>query len=898
MRLANALSRIICCIVAVTASLQASPVAQATVDGRPYNPYTNTRPRHAENARVMLEDVPDDIIPQNSNKWSCTCDSDGCWPGCFTVASASILKYWSQKGFPNLWNGDEDGILIRLRELFPNLLCYGNGNDNGKPGDTGYDAYDVANGLNQFIQEHGYAFTLTPISNPTFEQVMSEIDAGHPIIGAFAESPWGSHAGTIIGYDTTGGRQVMIVRPNLWQKTDTDLEWGTGYQGFGLVTVTPSVVTETTALTPQTTYEVLVNAKDPGFAAQGDWQTVAGMGMSGEARSLVTTDPSNLGPTDDTGWARWNPQLPFDGVWEVMAWMPLADNDDSITHNATYRVTHGEGMSLVRRSQHDASQGWMSLGTFPFVRGDKAAVYLGNLTGDIPLRKVWADAVKFVWRAPLIVRSEDEENEIYLVQDGKRLRIPDMDTFEALRLSRSNIRKLSALQLAQYPEGDTLPSIFGSWVGQYYNNTMLAVPASVVRRDDSLNFHWNGAAPAANMSSMGFSSRWSRVMALGDGNYPFTIDAVGGVRLYVDGHLEINEWDGTGVYIQHQKVVSVTSGLHRVEVEYTNHEGQARTSLGNLPPNAPVVPDATQLLWTTAPTVTVQWQDGGDPDNSSQSHKYYVSVWREGNDWSTNSDWISATEWTIPLPGDGRYFWRVSAGDGTAVSDWSTAREIDVDRTPPWSQMETAQTESALAESIAQAQAANQQTVIQMPDAVSIDASGQPISVSVGQLISETAAGPAAPQHFIGLMLSWWATDTVSGFSTFDVQARELIRAETRYTPTVEMHEVSRLSYELIVSGSQEITNAVVLTSVVPYTTVAPIVVYTPISPTEWFTFATGVVNTQTVFMGTPGSTYEFRVRATDKAGNVQDWLDGYSVQAQMDPNTNIIRTYIPLVIR
>jgi hypothetical protein len=212
--------------------------------------------------------------------------------------------------------------------------------------------------------------------------------------------------------------------------------------------------------------------------------------------------------------------------------------------------------------------------------------------------------------------------------------------------------------------------------------------------------------------------------------------------------------------------------------------------------------------------------------------------------------------------------------------------------------METAQSESALAESIAQAQAANQQTVIQMPDAVSIDASGQPISVSVGQLISETAAGPTTPQHFIGLMLSWWATDTVSGFSTFDVQARELIRAETRYTPTVEMHEVSRLSYELIVSGSQEITNAVVLTSVVPYTTVAPIVVYTPISPTEWFTFATGVVNTQTVFMGTPGSTYEFRVRATDKAGNVQDWLDGYSVQAQMDPSTYIIRTYIPLVIR
>jgi hypothetical protein len=878
--------------------MQIGPAANATVDDRPYNPYTDVRPKHAENARVVLQDVPDNIIPENSNKWNCSCDSDGCWPGCFTVASASILEYWSQKGFPNLWNGDEDGILVRLRELFPNLLCYGNGDGNGKPGDTGYDAYDVASGLNQFIQEQGYSFTLTPIPSPTFEQVMSEIDAGHPIIGAFAESPWGSHAGTIIGYDTTGGRQVMVVRPNLWQKTDTDLAWGTGYQGFGLVTVAPSDNAVTSTLSPQVTYEALVNASDPGFAAQGNWQTAQGVGMNGEARSLTTTDPTNLGPTDDTGWARWNPQLPFDGVWEVLAWMPQADTDDSATHNAVYHVTHAEGMSLVRRSQHDASQGWMSLGTFPFIRGDKAVVYLGNLTGDTPLRKVWADAVKFVWRAPLIITSEDDDEVLYLVQDGKRLRIPDMDTFDALRLSRSNIRKLSAMQLAQYPEGDTLPSIFGSWVGQYYNNTTLAAPASAVRRDDKLSFQWNDTAPAENMSSRGFSARWSRVMALGDGNYPFTIDAVGGVRLYVDGHLEINDWDSSSVYIQHQQVVSVTSGLHRVEVEYVNREGQARIDLGDLPPNAPIVPDVGQLQWTTAPTVTLQWQDGGDPDNSAQPRKYYVSVWRDGNDWSVNSEWITATEWTLPLPGDGRYFWRVSAGDGTAVSDWSPAREIDVDRSAPWAQMQTAQTPQELAESTAQAQAANEQTMVQMPNAVSIDASGQPISVSVAQLMSATTPGPSTPQPFIGLMLSWWATDTLSGLASFDVQARELVHAETRYTPTVEMHEVSQLSYELIVSGSQEITNALVITSMVPYTTVAPIMVYTPISPTDWFTFASGIVNTQTVFVGNPGSTYEFRVRARDNAGNVQEWLDGYSIQAQMDPHVTFTHVYIPLVMR
>jgi hypothetical protein len=68
---------------------------------------------------------------------------------------------------------------------------------------------------------------------------MAEIDAGRPIIGAFTQSPWGSHAATVIGYDTTGGKQIMIVRPNLFNKKDVELTWGVGYSGFGIVTIIP-----------------------------------------------------------------------------------------------------------------------------------------------------------------------------------------------------------------------------------------------------------------------------------------------------------------------------------------------------------------------------------------------------------------------------------------------------------------------------------------------------------------------------------------------------------------------------------------------------------------------------------------------------------------------------------
>lgn len=872
--------RVLLALVAVTSTTLANPSAYAApqlsyqINGR------LQLPNLTDNVRVVLNDMPNDIIPQDSNKWNCTCDSDGCWPGCFTVASASVMEYWSAKGFPNLWNGDENGTLIRLRELFPNMACDGNGDGNGKPGDTIYDAFDVADGLRQFTQEKGYAFTLTPIPEPSFEQIIAEIDAGKPIIGAFGESPWGSHAGTIIGYDTTGGRQVLVVRPNLWHKLDTDLEWGMGYRGLGIVTISPGGGLSSAPVAPQITYEVLVNDVDPGFASQGSWQQSEGMGHGGEAKSQLTTDPTNLGPTDDTGWARWNPQLPFDGMWEVMAWMPLNDTDDSVTHHAAYRVSHAEGMSIVRRSQHDATQGWMSLGAFPFVRGDKGSVYLGNLTGDVPLRRVWADVVKFVWRAPLIVINEQAEGEIYLVQNGKRLRIPDDHTFDALRLNRSNIRKLSPLEMAQYPSGDMLPSIFTSWVGQYFNNTVLAQPESVVRGDSNVNFQWNGAAPAANMSSQSFSTRWTRVMALSEGSYPFRVDAVGGVRLYVDGKLEINAWDASNTYVQHQRDITVTSGLHRVEVEYTNRAGSARVMLGNLPPNAPIIVRSGDVQWTTALTVTVNWLDGGDADTVGKPRRFYVAAWRESDGWMVNSDWITSTQWDIPLPGDGRYQWRVSASDGAAVSDWSPPQPIWVDRSAPWSQMLTA---------------VGQADPVTPTEAAPVDVS---TITSTEALTLPVVAAPAAPTRLLGVQLTWWATDTLSGASAFDVQARELVHSSVIYTLTTELREMTQLNYELIYSGTEPITNTYLTTATLPYTTVTPLRIFTPVPDSQWVTVSTGVVATQTLFIGNPGSTYEFRVRARDMAGNEQDWYDGYSAQGQVDASLNINYTYIPLVTR
>jgi hypothetical protein len=914
------------CLAVVLSGVFAPVVAEAAPERAPFGPRIPNRPRTsaqqeqppvtpeqlAIGRRVVLSDVPSDIIPQNSNIWQCACDNDGCWPGCFTVASASILKYWSLKGFPNLWDGNENGALQRLRDLFPNLFCYNNVDDDGIPSDSGYEAFDVAKGFDLFVQERGYKFTLKPTPAPRFEQIVAEIDAGRPIIGAFGISPWGSHAATIIGYDTSAGQQVMIVRPNLWQTNDVELVWGVGYGEFGIVTVAPNLE-ENGGSNPSLDFEVIVNDVDAGFSVTGIW-TLANVGFGNQSRYVQTTDPSNLGPTDETAVAKWMPSLPFDGLWEVYAWVPRQDTDDSAVPIATYRINHAEGQSLIRRSQNKARPGWMALGIFPFVRGEKGNVQLGNLTGDNPLRNVWADSVKFVWRYPLLVASE-EGGPPAIVVNGARRGIPDEQTLQALQLNVGTVRKLSALEIAQYTTDEMLPSVMSQWVGTYYNNTLLSSPASSVQASPSLNFRWNGAAPAATVDAKTFSARWTRFLATTEGEYPFSINAVGGVRLWVDGKLEINDWDvQPGIYLKHEKTVKLSAGLHRIDVEYVNRDGFAQIEFGNLPPNVPIILDAAPAnAWTTAPDVLLRWQDAGDADGigGETSRKFFVTAWNQTNGWRINSGWIEATEWSLNLPQDGEYFWSVIASDGKANSDGTVPRRIQVDRTAPWAQMVNANTAVTLSAAL-QATATTQidayklitdangnMVVTQVADVQSAELGGTPID----QLAPRTEVSPSvvALGNLPAVHLTWWGKDAPREHGDglrYDVQVRELMRATTVYTIAVENREVTRLAYELTISGTEEITTPIVITEVVPITTVAPIVTIAPITDSQWITFATGIALTETIFVGEPGSTYEFRVRAVDGAGNAQDWYEGYAVQAFIDPKTIFRRTNLPVVNR
>lgn len=80
------------------------------------------------------------------------------------------------------------------------------------------------------------------------------------------------------------------------------------------------------------------------------------------------------------------------------------------------------------------------------------------------------------------------------------------------------------------------------WLGEYYNNDALSGSPALVRTDAAIDFDWERNAPAPGVNADTFSVRWTQSPLFTAGHYRFTVTADDGVRLWVYGHLLIDEW--------------------------------------------------------------------------------------------------------------------------------------------------------------------------------------------------------------------------------------------------------------------------------------------------------------------------------------------------------------------
>jgi hypothetical protein len=126
---------------------------------------------------------------------------------------------------------------------------------------------------------------------------------------------------------------------------------------------------------------------------------------------------------------------------------------------------------------------------------------------------------------------------------------------------------------APTPAPAPVPGTLGPWQGEYFKNTSLTGSPALVRSDAALNFNWGLGAPAAGFGADNFSVRWSGNFHFVAGRYTFTTYSDDGVRLYVDGQLVINSWQGMRGY--RSGSVNLTAGAHDVRLEYFERTGAA-----------------------------------------------------------------------------------------------------------------------------------------------------------------------------------------------------------------------------------------------------------------------------------------------------------------------------------
>ena len=100
--------------------------------------------------------------------------------------------------------------------------------------------------------------------------------------------------------------------------------------------------------------------------------------------------------TQQFNWAKWFPNLPAAGNWEVYVY--IASNYFG-SKNARYSIYHAGTWNSKYVNQNIYYNQWVSLGTYYFNGGSSEYVFLNDVTGETyATRYVGFDAVKFVWR--------------------------------------------------------------------------------------------------------------------------------------------------------------------------------------------------------------------------------------------------------------------------------------------------------------------------------------------------------------------------------------------------------------------------------------------------------------------------------------------------------------------
>ncbi len=126
------------------------------------------------------------------------------------------------------------------------------------------------------------------------------------------------------------------------------------------------------------------------------------------------------------------------------------------------------------------------------------------------------------------------------------------------------------------------------WVVQYYSNNSLAGDPAAILSVTGVTNDWGTGSPLSNIPADNFSARWTSTQNLAGGTYTITARADDGVRVYVNGVLQINGWGGTPGQT-YTVTLSLPGGNNTFVVEYQEFTDQAYITFNITQPGQVIV---------------------------------------------------------------------------------------------------------------------------------------------------------------------------------------------------------------------------------------------------------------------------------------------------------------------
>lgn len=212
------------------------------------------------------------------------------------------------------------------------------------------------------------------------------------------------------------------------------------------------------------------------------------------------------------------------------------------------------------------------------------------------------------------------------------------------------------------------------WLGEYFNNTILAEPVVIRRQDADISFDWGFGSPGTGIGENQFSARWGTDVTLPAGTYRFWALADDNIRIIIDYSNVILDTFATGIVDQLVSAdVTLDGGPHHIQVDYRELTDQAfvYVDFANLATN-PAGPDFAPPI-NPSPVGAWTAEYYANPNLAGGA----VAVRGEaqpGGNWGAgapvpalpNDNWSARWFTTLTLEG-GEYLVRTTADDGVRV---------------------------------------------------------------------------------------------------------------------------------------------------------------------------------------------------------------------------------------